>query len=259
MTVCFVTGTDTGVGKTVVTAALAVILRARRNNVAVVKPAQTGVRPGEPGDVDEVRRLAGPLDAREGIRLPDPLAPERAALVAGVELPGLGDQRDLVLAVAASHHTVLVEGAGGVTVNLGQAFNLLDIAGQICQAGLLVTWIVVARAGLGTLNHANLTVRAIQHRRFTVHGIVIGSWPAEPGPAELYNRHDLASHAGVPVLGAVPEGASALPPPDFQARAPGWIQTDSRPAERVVSGGAVASRPEPTGNRLLRHGASEAT
>ena len=92
MTVCFVTGTDTGVGKTVVTAALAVILRARRNHVAVVKPAQTGVRPGEPGDVDEVRRLAGPLDAREGIRLPDPLAPDRAALVAGVELPGLRDQ-----------------------------------------------------------------------------------------------------------------------------------------------------------------------
>ena len=92
MTVCFVTGTDTGVGKTVVTAALAVILRARRNNVAVVKPAQTGVRPGEPGDVDEVRRLAGPIDACEGIRLPDPLAPDRAALVAGVELPGLRDQ-----------------------------------------------------------------------------------------------------------------------------------------------------------------------
>jgi len=236
MTVCFVTGTDTGVGKTVVTAALAVILRARRNNVAVIKPAQTGVRPGEPGDVDEVRRLAGPLDAREGIRLPDPLAPDRAALVAGLELPGLGDQAGLILDAAASHDTVLVEGAGGVTVNLGQAFSLLDIAGQICQAGPPVTWIVVARAGLGTLNHSNLTVRAIQHRGFTVHGIVIGSWPAEPGPAELYNRHDLASHAGVPVLGAVPEGASALPPPDFQARAPGWIQTDSRPAERAVRG-----------------------
>jgi molybdopterin-guanine dinucleotide biosynthesis protein len=56
MTVCFVTGTDTGVGKTVVTAALAVILRARRKKVAVVEPTQTGVRPGEPGDVDEVRR-----------------------------------------------------------------------------------------------------------------------------------------------------------------------------------------------------------
>ena len=88
MTVCFVTGTDTGVGKTVVTAALAVILRARRKNVAVVKPAQTGVRPGEPGDVDEVRRLAGPVDAREGSRLPDPLAPDRARRRCRAPRPG---------------------------------------------------------------------------------------------------------------------------------------------------------------------------
>jgi dethiobiotin synthetase len=236
MTVCFVTGTDTGVGKTAVTAALAVILRSRRNNVAVIKPAQTGVRPGEPGDIDEVRRLAGPLDAREGIRLPDPLAPDRAALVAGVELPGLDAQAGLILDAVASHDAVLVEGAGGVTVHLGRACTLLDIAGQVRRAGPPVTWIVVARAGLGTLNHANLTVRAIQDRGFAVHGMIIGSWPADPGPAELYNRHDLASHAGVPVLGAVPEGAAALPPPDFQARAPGWIQTDSRPAERAVRG-----------------------
>lgn len=229
MTVYFVTGTDTGVGKTVVTAALVAILRARRKHVAVVKPAQTGVQPGEPGDVDEVRRLAGPVDAREGIRLPDPLAPDRAALVAGAELPGLRDQRDLILDAAASHDAVLVEGAGGVTVSLGRAFGLLDIASRVREAGLPVTWIVVARAGLGTLNHTNLTVRAIQDHGFTVQGIVIGSWPADPGPAELYNRHDLASHTGVPVLGAVPAGASALPPSDFQARAPGWIQIDGRP------------------------------
>ena len=229
MTACFVTGTDTGVGKTVVTAALAAILRARRKHVAVVKPAQTGVQPGEPGDVDEVRRLAGPVDVREGIRLPDPLAPDRAALVAGADLPGLRDQRDLILDAAASHDAVLVEGAGGVTVSLGKAFGLLDIADQVRQAGLPVTWIVVARAGLGTLNHANLTVRAIQDRTFSVQGIVIGSWPVHPGPAELYNRDDLATHAGVPVLGAVPEGASVLRPSDFQARAPGWIEIDCRP------------------------------
>jgi dethiobiotin synthetase len=80
MTVCFVTGTDTGVGKTVVTAALAVILRSRRNNVAVIKRAQTGVRPGEPGDIDEVRRLAGPLDAREGSAPTLPLTAPRSSL-----------------------------------------------------------------------------------------------------------------------------------------------------------------------------------
>ena len=231
MTVWFVTGTDTGVGKTVVTAALAAILSARGRDVAVVKPAQTGVRAGEPGDVDEVRRLAGPVDVREGARLPDALAPDRAALVAGVELPGLRDQAGLILGAAGDRDDVLVEGAGGVTVNLGRGFGLLEIAGQVRQAGPPAAWIVVARAGLGTLNHSTLTVRAIQHRGFAVAGIVIGSWPADPGPAERYNREsDLAAQAGVPVLGAVPEGAAALAPTDFRARAAGWIALGLVPA-----------------------------
>jgi dethiobiotin synthetase len=227
VTVWFVTGTDTGVGKTVVTAALAASLRARGRNVAVVKPAQTGVRPGEAGDVDEVRRLAGPVDVREGVRLPNPLAPDRAALVAGVELPSLHDQLGLILGAAAGHDDVLVEGAGGVAVRLGRTFGLLDLAGQVREVGQPVAWIVVARAGLGTLNHSSLTVWAIRERGFSVQGIVIGSWPADPGPAERHNRDDdLASQADVPVLGAVPEGASALPPRDFQARAPGWIELE---------------------------------
>jgi hypothetical protein len=148
--------------------------------------------------------------------------------VAGAELPSLPEQRDLILDAAASHDAVLVEGAGGVTVNLGTAFGLLDIAGQVREAGLPVTWILVARAGLGTLNHSSLTVRAIQHHGFAVHGIVIGSWPAEPGPAELYNRDDLVACTGVPVLGALPEGASVLRPSDFQTHAPGWINIKAR-------------------------------
>jgi hypothetical protein len=69
-----------------VTAALAVVLRTCQRTVAVVKPARTGTRPGEPGDVDKVSRLAGPVDAREGFRLPDPLAPDLAALAAGVQV-----------------------------------------------------------------------------------------------------------------------------------------------------------------------------
>ena len=227
MSVWFVTGTDTGVGKTVVTAALAAILRGRGRDVAMIKPAQTGVRPGEAGDVDEVCRLAGPLDVREGARLPDPLAPDRAALVAGVDLPGLPDQAGLILRAAAVRDDVLVEGAGGVTINLGRAFGLLELADQVREAGQAVAWIVVARAGLGTLNHSKLTVRAIQDRGFAVQGVVIGSWPADPGLAERHNRDDdLAAHTGVPVLGAVPEGAAALPPADFQARAADWIRLD---------------------------------
>ncbi len=189
----------------------------------MVKPAQTGVQPGEPGDVDEVRRLAGDVAVFEGVRLPEPLAPDRAALNSGVELPGLCEQRDLVLDAASSYDTVLVEGAGGVTVNVGKAFSLLDIATMVTDAGQRVEWIVVCRAGLGTLNHSNLTVWAIQQRGFFVQGLVIGLWPNDPGPTELYNRDDLSLHSGVPVLGAVPEGAAALDPAVFRRQAASWI------------------------------------
>jgi len=223
MTIYFVTGTDTDVGKTIATAALAAILSGRGSSVAVVKPAQTGVGPGEPGDVDVVRALAGDIDTAEGVRLPDPLAPDRAAAIAGVELPDLCAQRDLVLTAAEDHDAVLVEGAGGVTVNLGKAFGLLSIATMVQDSGQHVEGIVVARAGLGTLNHTNLTVWAIQERGFYVQGIVIGSWPNDPGPAELYNREDLSFHSGVPVLGAIPEGAGALEPAAFRNQAPDWI------------------------------------
>lgn len=231
MTVHIVTGTDTGVGKTVVTAALAAIHASRGATVSVVKPAQTGVGPADPGDVHEVRRLAGAVDVCEGVRLPDALAPDTAARVAGVELPGICDQRDLVLAEAATHDVVLVEGAGGVTVNLGYAWNMLDLADVVAAAGHHVEFVVVARAGLGTLNHSRLTVDAIQSRGLRVQGIVIGSWPTDPGPAELHNRHDLAHYSGVPVLGVLPAGASSLDPHDFRARAADWIrnldQTDN--------------------------------
>jgi dethiobiotin synthetase len=77
-----VTGTDTEVGKTVVTAALAALARARGEKVTVVKPVQTGVRADEPGDLDEVRRLSGVDDLHEFARFPDPLAPAAAALQA---------------------------------------------------------------------------------------------------------------------------------------------------------------------------------
>lgn len=223
MTVWFVTGTDTGVGKTIVTAALAAAHRAHHRRVAVVKPAQTGVTAAEPGDIDEIGRLAGPIGTVEGVRLPDPLAPDRAALVAGVALPSLEAQRDLVLAAAASHDVVLVEGSGGVTVNLGDSFTLLDIAAEVEAAGSPVAFAVVARAGLGTLNHARLTVDAIRVRGLRVAGLIVGAWPGEPTEVERYNLTDLPRYTGVALLGAVPERASQLPPPRFRADAPRWL------------------------------------
>lgn len=230
--VLFVTGTDTGVGKTVVTAALAVARRAAGGSPYVIKPAQTGVGPDEPGDLDEVRRLAPGVPGHEGARLREPLAPDTAARLEGVELPGLATARDAVLA-AAEDHDVLVEGAGGVLVGLGRPWNLLDLAQSIAHAGVPSGFVVVARAGLGTLNHTALTVQAIQHRNLWVHGIVIGSWPAEPDLAAEQNLLDLPVLTGVPVLGRVPDGAGAMGPDEFAAGVPDWLPhlSDGLPAD----------------------------
>lgn len=223
MTVIVVTGTDTGVGKTVVTAALAAVQLSRGRTVAVVKPAQTGVGTGEDADLAEVRRLAGDVSLHEGVRLPDPLAPDTAARVAGLELPGLDTQRNLADAVAREHDVTFLEGAGGVLVNLGEHWNVIDLAESVRYAGHAVTFVVVARAGLGTLNHTALTVQAIQTRGLEVEGVVIGSWPASPGLAEEQNLLDLPVLTGVPVLGRVPAGAGAMPVPGFRRDAPDWV------------------------------------
>ncbi len=103
MKVLAVTGTDTEVGKTVVTAAIAAMQLSLGRTVAVVKPAQTGIGPEEDGDLAEVRRLAGEVSTYEGVRLPDPLAPDTAARVGGLPLPSLAEQRDLVATVANGH------------------------------------------------------------------------------------------------------------------------------------------------------------
>ena len=225
MSVLVVTGTDTGVGKTVVTAALAAVLLARGDTVAVFKPTQAGTEDGL-GDIDVVRDLAGVGTAVEGIRLPDPMAPVAAARRAGVTLPDLSEHVAAVEDLAARHDHVLVEGAGGLLVELdGHGRTLADLA-----AALSVPAVVVCRSGLGTLNHTALTVEALTRRRIPVAGLVIGAWPAVPSEIERSNRAELehaqaavSDRASGALLGAVPEGAGRLDPARFRAEAPGWI------------------------------------
>jgi dethiobiotin synthetase len=221
MRVVFVTGTDTDVGKTVVTAALAVSEQAAGGSPYVLKPAQTGVGPGDPGDLDVVRRLAGPLPGSEGVRLREPLAPDAAARLEGATLPGIREQRDRILEAAGD--PVIVEGAGGILVPLGQDWTLLDLAAAVRFTGADVSFVVVARAGLGTLNHSGLTVQAIAARGLYVEGVVIGSWPEEPDLATTENLHDLPRTTGVPVLGSVPAGAGSWDSDRFRAAAAGWF------------------------------------
>lgn len=206
--VLVVTGTGTGVGKTVVTAAVAALAPGR---VAVLKPAQTGVRPGEPGDADDVARLVPGVTARELARYPDPLAPATAAARTGCPPVTAAAAADAAQALAGDHDLVLVEGAGGLLVRLAGEDTLADVA-----AALGAPVLVVAAAGLGTLNHTALTVEALRARGLACAGVVIGAWPAVPGLAERCNLADLPAVTGVPLLGAVPEGAGALPPEEFE-------------------------------------------
>ncbi|MEH3154485.1 MAG: dethiobiotin synthase [Gordonia paraffinivorans] len=220
MTTLVVTGTSTDVGKTVATAALTVAAEAAGITVGVCKPAQTGVLGDEPGDIAEVIRLTGTRSVAEGIRYPEPLAPETAAARADMPPLTLPDVLDVVARVS-DNDLVLVEGAGGVLVRLGPDLTALDVADA-----LSAPLVVVAAAGLGTLNHTELTVAAARARGVEVAGVVIGSWPDDPDLATRCNRDDLPRLTGVPIVGAVPAGAGRLAREVFRDRAPSWFETD---------------------------------
>jgi dethiobiotin synthase len=218
--VVVVTGTSTGVGKTVATAALAQRY-AGRGSVVVVKPVQTGVVDGD-SDAEEVHRLTG-CAVQEYTALDDPLAPDTAARRQGVVIPPVAEYADRIRVLAEFHDTVVVEGSGGLLVRLDpDGGTLLDLAVELA-ATLVLEVVVVVGPQLGTLNHAELTVGAIRARGLEPAGLVIGSWPASPGLAERCNLDDLPHHTGLPVLATVPEGAGALDREEFLAAAPGWF------------------------------------
>jgi dethiobiotin synthetase len=214
-----VTGTGTGVGKTAVTAAIAALARHGGRRVAVLKPAQTGVAPGEPGDLAEVVRLAGEVTTLELRRYPDPLSPEAAARRSGIPTLSPAEVAAAATELDNSHDLVLIEGAGGLLVRFGpDGSTLADVAWAL---GALV--LVVAEAGLGTLNATALTAEVATARGLHVSGVVIGSWPAEPDLAMLSNAADLPIAAGAPLLGALPAGAAALDQVEFLAEARGGL------------------------------------
>lgn len=222
MSVLLISGTSTDVGKTVVTAALAAAATAAGRSVAVCKPAQTGIAPGEPGDLAEVTRLSGVTRTVELARYPEPLAPDTAARRAGMPLLSL---TDTVAAVDAQRDAdlVLVEGAGGLLVRMGE-FTLLDLAQKLGAPVL-----VVAAAGLGTLNHSELTTRTLAAAGVHCAGLVIGSWPADPDLAARCNRDDLPRVTETRLVGTLPEGAGQWDRARFTAAAPGWFAPDWRP------------------------------
>ncbi len=208
MTVLFVTGTDTGVGKTVATAALASCARQLGIDVAVCKPAQTGTADGD-DDLAEVGRLSGVTELAGLARYPLPMSPVAAAEQAGTSLPSRDDMLRLILGMDRPGRLTLVEGAGGLLVQLAAGgVTLRDLA-----VDLGAPVMVVARAGLGTLNHTALTLEALAARGVPCAGLVIGSWSQQSELVETSNRSALGRLA--PVRAALPAGAAAAA--DFAA------------------------------------------
>ena len=222
--VVVVTGTDTDVGKTYATAALALAgYSAGRRRIAVYKPVQTGVLPGEPGDMDDVARLltaAGVpspvLTTAEGQRLSAPMAPPPAAAIDGVDLLSSEEHVERIAELLRDQDLVLVEGSGGVLVELDDhAHNIADLAVRIHRDVTPHTGVVlVSRPDLGTLNHTLLSLEALHRRGARVLGTVLGSWPSHPNTVHESNLdYILNIHTpegiSVPLLGSVPAGWGA--------------------------------------------------
>jgi dethiobiotin synthetase len=191
----FVTGTDTGVGKTVLAAALAAALRAEGVDVAAFKPAVTGLdepQDGRPADHELLAAAAGrPADEVAPHRFGPPVSPHLAAELAGTAL----DPAALVAAARGLRAEVVVaEGVGGLLVPLTLGYTVRDLA---IDLGWPV--VVAARPGLGTINHSLLTVESARAAGLDVRAVVLTPWPLEPSIMQRSNADAIARLGGIEV------------------------------------------------------------
>ena len=201
----FITGTDTGVGKTAVSAVIAHLLRQRGINVGVMKPVTSGCSEIDGRLVSNDAELlcwAAGTDSRDSDTAPyllrQPISPSMAAEQDGVRIDFhvISEAYDRL---ADRHDFVIVEGAGGLMVPLAGGLLIADLA-----AHLSLPLLVVTRPNLGTINHTLLTTFAARQMGLAVKGIVINNYPSQPGQAEEYAPHLLGSLCGAPVLGVFP-------------------------------------------------------
>ena len=205
----FVTGTDTGVGKTVVSAALMIRLRPAAP-VRYWKPIQTGIeQDDDTATVTWLARCAAAELLTSGVRLRHPVSPHLAARLSGttINLPPLEDTFN----DASRSARLIVEGAGGVLVPVNDLQFVSDL-----MARLDLPTVIVARSTLGTINHTLLTIEALRHRSLGIAGVVM------VGPPSADNRHAIERYGGVRVLGEMPLFEETLSPEVLSA----WAATE---------------------------------
>jgi dethiobiotin synthetase len=196
---CFVTGTDTGVGKTVVAAAIVARLRALGASVRAIKPLITGL--DDPSDPDwppdhELLALAAGCEPDEVILagFGPPVSPHLAIELAGATPPTLDRLAEGVRAMGRPGAIAVVEGVGGLLVPLGPDADVRDLAGV-----LDLPLVIAARPGLGTINHTLLTLEAARSAGLTIAGVVLTPWPHQPSVMEHSNRQTIARLGAVEV------------------------------------------------------------
>ena len=197
----FVTGTDTGVGKTLVACAVVRTLRARELDVGVMKPVETGVGEAGPLDALALRHAAGNLDPVELI------CPQTFALAAAPRVAARAAEQTVdLLAIRSAyseickrHELVVVEGAGGLLVPLSDELDMADLAGELC-----LPLLVVARASLGTINHTLLTLEVARERGLEVAGVVISHGSGSLSYADVANLEELRFALGERLRGEIP-------------------------------------------------------
>ena len=212
----FVTGTDTGVGKTVVSAALFHRYRTREP-LRYWKPIQTGTKQDD--DTAEIRRLtttAGVEILDDGVRLPHPVSPHLAASLAGqtIDVPALTRMAEGY----PSTDRWIVEGAGGVLVPINQSELMADLIGQLKLAVL-----VVSRSSLGTINHTLLTLEGLRSRSLVVAGVVM------VGDVNAHNRAAVERYGHVPVIADMPHFADLS-----DGALAEWAPAELDPGERLA-------------------------
>ncbi|CAB3394297.1 dethiobiotin synthase [Kyrpidia spormannii] len=198
-----VIGTDTEVGKTWITGALVGLYREVGLRATTWKPVQSGCRPGDPGSDSARLKWLGGLEEEESSICPytlaEPLAPALAARRAGVALDP-EKWREILNVRLQRHDLVLVEGAGGITVPLADGFTAVELA-----KGADLPVLIVARAGLGTVNHILLTVAYARQAGLRVAGVILNGGGRDGGTvAEQTNPELIREYSDVPILGRVP-------------------------------------------------------
>lgn len=202
----FVTGTDTGVGKTVVAASIVTTLRARGEPVRAFKPVVTGTDepdPTWPADHVLLGQAAGmdPGDVTP-VTFGPAVSPHLAAELAGASI----EPAELVAHARGLGEPLVAEGVGGLLVPLTPGYSVRDLA-----VDLGLPLVIAARPGLGTISHTLLTVEAARAAGLEVHCIVMTPWPREPSVMERSNRATVERLAGVSVHELAPTTPDALP------------------------------------------------